>query len=184
MKSDKPDWKLPQGRFQPPSRDDLLAAGSALVRRSLASSTPPTASEPVHRAATIGTRSGVGAVGGYGGVKGSSRGNVGYRQGRQVDVTSSGEIQVRLYNDWGSEDDRGQLKGCLDNDSGVRAAGGYWDWDTEGCSSDDERDDSVETEEEIASLERRLAAMKDELAWLEMQNDASMVPNVNLHDRP
>jgi len=62
----------------------------------------------------------------------------------------------------------------LDNDSGVRAAGGYWDWDTEGCSSDDERDDSVETEEEIAALERRLAAMKDELAWLEMQSDASM----------
>ena len=53
MKSYIPDWKLPHGRFQPPSRDDLLAAGSALVRRSLASSTPPTASEPVHRAATV-----------------------------------------------------------------------------------------------------------------------------------
>ena len=101
MKSYIPEFELPENQFKPPSRDDLLAAGSALVRRSLASSTPPTESEPVHRAATIGTRSGVGAVGGYGGVKDSSRGNVGYRQGRQVDVTPLGEIQVRLYDEWG-----------------------------------------------------------------------------------
>ena len=162
MKSYIPDLELPENQFKPPSRDDMLAAGSALVRRSLASSTPPTASQPVHRAATIGTRSGVpvgvaatvgraatigtrsgvGAVGGCGGVKGSSWDNVGCKQGRQVDVTPSGEIQVRLYDEWGSEGDR-QFRGYGDRDSGVRAVEGYWDWGAEGCSSDDEWDDSV-----------------------------------------
>ena len=30
-----PELELPENQFKPPSRDDLLAAGSALVRRSL-----------------------------------------------------------------------------------------------------------------------------------------------------
>ena len=50
-----------------------------------------------------------------------------------------------------------------DSDSGIRAVGSYWDWGADGYSSDDEFDDSVETEE-IAAMERKLTAMKDELA--------------------
>ena len=64
------------------------------------------------------------AGGGYESVKGSSRSGIGYRRGRLVNATPSSEIQVRLHEEWGSEGDRGQLRGYEDSGRGFRVESG------------------------------------------------------------
>ena len=127
MEGDLSDGEIPDEQIQPPSRDDLPDADPALVRRGPASSYPPTASDRVQKPvdATIGVSSGVRAGGGYGSVRDSVRGvDIGYKRGRMVDATPSGEILVRLDDGERSAGNRGQFRNYGDSGREFRVESG------------------------------------------------------------